>query len=81
MEVIKLKNMNVVFAKDQPEYLQLPAYRSKEGIVNTCWKLSFVERIKLLFTGKIYVSLLTWNKPLQPLKVDTKLLSGEHYRA
>lgn len=65
---IKFPEHNTVFAKDQPEYQPLPAFRneSPQGEVISCWQLSFKERIKILFTGKLWVSLWTFNKPLTP---------------
>ncbi len=60
----------VIYAKDQPEYLQLPALKFDDGLVVSKWKLSFVERIKILFTGNIFLGLLTFNKPLQPIKLS-----------
>lgn len=66
--------VNVIFAKDQPEYLPLPAFKneSTEGEVVTCWQLSFKERLRVLFKGEIWLSLLTFNKPLAPSFITTK---------
>lgn len=46
---------NVLFAKDQPEYLPLPAFKSDspKGEVVTCWKLSILERLRVLIKGEI----------------------------
>lgn len=68
MKPIEFKGQNTIFAKDQPEYQPLPALKLKtpEGDVISCWELSLKERIKLLFTGKLWVSLLSFNKPLTP---------------
>lgn len=68
MKAIEFKEANIVFAKDQPDYLPLPAFKnhSPEGEVVFCQRLSFPERIKILFTGKLWVSLMTFNKPLTP---------------
>lgn len=68
MKPIEFKHQNVVFAKDQPEYQPLPALRidSPQGEVISCWKMGFKERIKVLFTGVIWVSLMSFNKPLTP---------------
>jgi len=74
MEIIKFKECNIVFAEDQPEYLPLPAYMDEEGLVISCWKPSLKERIKILFKGKIYVSMLTFNHPLQPIRLDTEFI-------
>jgi len=68
MKAIEFKEQNIVFAKDQPEYIPLPALKieSPYGEVISCWKLSFKERLEVLFKGKIWLSLVTFNKPLTP---------------
>lgn len=59
---------NVVFAKDQPEYLPLPARREADGTVTTCWAFSWRERLAVLFRGRLFLDVLTFNHPLQPLR-------------
>lgn len=69
MKIVPFPEHNVVFAKDQPEYKQLPAYRCADpetGRIFCCWSLSWRERIRLLFTGRLWHQILTFNKPLQP---------------
>jgi hypothetical protein len=68
MKPIKFAEVNITFAKDQPEYQPLPAFRDPgpEGAVISCWRLSWRERIKLLFTGKLWLSLWSFHKPLTP---------------
>jgi len=61
----------VEFAKSQPEYLTLPAWRGHDGLVVTRWKFSFMERLKILFTGDLWLSIKTFNSPLQPVKLTT----------
>lgn len=74
MKPISFKEQNVVYAENQPEYLPLPAYKvdSPQGQVISCWKLSFRERIRILFTGMLWVSLLSFNRPLTPSFFTTK---------
>jgi len=78
MKPIKFKHQNVEFAKDQPQYRTLPALKldTPEGQVITCWKMSFRERLKVMFSGKVWLSLMTFNKPLTPsiMTVDRKEL-------
>ena len=69
MKIIKMKEQNCTYAENQPEYLPLPAHRSEEGIVTSCWELSDEEMEILLKTKKIYLQVLTFNKPLQPVKM------------
>lgn len=58
---------NIIFAEDQPEYQALPAFHDDNGTVLTCWKISRYERLKILLTGRIYIQVLTFNHPLQPI--------------
>lgn len=79
MKPIEFPEQNVVFAKDQPQYLPLPAFRDSndpEGVVVTCWGLSFLERLRLAVTGKLYFSQMTFGQPLQPQRpsVDSPFL-------
>jgi len=69
MKPIKFKEQNVVFAKNQPPYLPLPAFRDgvHGGRIIHCWKLSVIERIKIFFTGKLWIYVRTFNKP-HPIK-------------
>jgi len=71
MKIIKFKKCNATYAKDQPEYLPLPAHRADDGRVTSCWGLSFWERIQVLVSGRMFLQVLTFNKPLQPLKMST----------
>lgn len=41
------------------------------GNTISCWSLSFWERIRLLFTGKVWVCLLSFHKPLTPSYLTT----------
>lgn len=65
MHPIDFKECNAVFAKDQPQYRPLPAHRHSTGRITTCWRLSFVERLRVLATGKIWWQQLTFGQPLQ----------------
>lgn len=62
----------VTFAKDQPEYNQLPAHRTEDGTVLTRWRLDWRERLRVLFRGDLYVWVKTFNRPLQPLLIETE---------
>ena len=79
MKPIDFKGRNRVFAKDQPEYGQLPAHKTHGGLVTSCWKMSFKERLKVLMTGEVWLQLLTFNQPLQPqlLSVDSPVDEGK----
>jgi len=68
MTPVKFPEVNVTYAENQPEYRPLPGFKnpSPEGEFVFCMGLSIKERIKLLFTGKLWVTLLTFNRPLTP---------------
>lgn len=66
MQPVKFKGYNVIFAEDQPEYQPLPAHKSYSGAVTSCWALTWRERLRLLFTGRLYLSVLAFGGPLQP---------------
>jgi hypothetical protein len=66
MKPVEFPESNTVFAKDQPQYLQLPAHRSNDGVVTSCWELTWKEKFAILVGGKLWLQQLTFNKPLQP---------------
>ena len=66
----EIKDPPILFAKDQPQYQTLPAYKYKDNVIS-CWKLSWKERLRIFFGGRIFVSLKTWNKPLTPSYLST----------
>lgn len=69
MTPIRIKGQNLTLAEGQPEYQPLPAcYQGMpEGRMTSCWKLSVWERLRLLFTGRLYISQLTFGQPPQPI--------------
>lgn len=74
MKPVKFKEQNCTYAENQKEYLPLPAYKNPEpqGHVVSCWNLSFRERVRILFRGRLWLSLMTFHKPLQPIIITTK---------
>lgn len=74
MKPIQFPEANITFGKDQPEYQPLPAFRANtpQGEVVTCWKFTFWERLRILFGGKLWLHLLTFNQPLTPSFMTTK---------
>lgn len=64
--VIKeFKQFEKVLAKDQPEYLPLPVLQVDNFTISR-WKLSFWERLVVLFTGNLYLQQMNFQQPLQP---------------
>lgn len=75
MKLIKFPEQTVIIAEHQPEYLPLPAFQfanDPSGRVAFCWALTWKERLRLLFTGKLWHTVLTFHQPLQPQMLDGK---------
>lgn len=72
MKPIKFEETCVMFAKNQPEYETLPVLIVEDEmgkVFTSCWKLSFWERIRMLFLGKIYLGILGGQPPIM-LSID-----------
>lgn len=59
----------LIIAKDQPEYLPLPANFDGQS-VETKWQLSWRERLRVALFGTFYLTLLTFGHPLQPIRLS-----------
>ena len=84
MKPVEFKEQNIVIAKDQPEYIPLPAHivNETQTRIITVWQMSFFERFRVLFTGRIILSLMTFGKPVQPIHMVTnkwKMLNKEYF--
>lgn len=65
MKNVKFDGCNIVYGEGQPEYV--PLHAQKVGNVTiTCYRLSFKERVKLLFSGLIWFGQTNFDQPLQP---------------
>ncbi len=73
MDPIEFPGHNIVFAKNQPQYRPLPAFRNKNGLVITCWKLTPAEQLRVIETGCIWVSTLTFNHPIHPFLLEVNV--------
>jgi len=59
----------VTFAANQPPYKPLPGVLERDGRLTTRWKLTWRERFKILRTGDLWLQVLTFNRPVQPVKL------------
>lgn len=66
MKPVPFFEQNNVYAENQPQYQPLPVHKTADGEVISCWRLSIFERVRVLFTGRIWFRTLTFNEPLQP---------------
>ena len=62
----KTRELEMTFAKDQPEYRPLPIIKTSDGTVISRWKLTWKERFIILFRGNLFLRQLTFNEALQP---------------
>lgn len=69
MKPLYFKGYNKVYAKDQKPYIPLPVYEDdvQGGRVLHCWKLTLKERIIVLLKGTLWIKVLSFHKPLQPI--------------
>lgn len=65
MTPVEFKQQNAVFAKNQPEYLPLPAHTNDEETIS-CWRLTWWERLKILCIGRLWLRQYNHGRPLQP---------------
>ena len=63
---IKGTAREVILAKDQPEYLPL-AVAISDDYVTSRWRLSFKERVKVLFNGNVFISMMNFKSPPMPI--------------
>lgn len=63
-----------IFGSSQKEYVPLPGLRGQDEyrMVTTRWHLTWQERLRLLVSGDLWVQMLTFGKPLQPIKILTE---------
>jgi hypothetical protein len=70
MKPITFLEGNAVYAENQPCYLPLPAHRTKDGVVTSCWKATVLDRLRIALSGRVYLQIKTFNELLQPCKVS-----------
>ncbi len=74
MRPIEFAGCNVVYGKDQEGVFPLPVCKFEDGEAVSCWKLSWKEVFRIVFRRKIWVSIRTFNKPMQPICVSEEPL-------
>lgn len=74
MRPIDFPESNIIFGKDQPPYAPLPALfiPGERGVLLSCFDLSEDEIAELINTKKLWVTVLTFGQPLQPLMVSVE---------
>ena len=70
MKAVKFDEVNVIYAENQEEYESLPVFKPENdeyGLIVACFELSPDELKSVSENGKIWLSVLTFNNPLQPV--------------
>jgi hypothetical protein len=62
----------VTYAQTQEEYAPLPACRTEDGEVVSCFKPNLLARLAVLFGAKFYLTQLTFNRGLPPIRVSVR---------
>jgi len=62
---IEFSEQTIIWAKNQPPYLPLPAYTNDRETIS-CWKLNWIERIKIILFGKLWLRQMNFGEALQP---------------
>jgi hypothetical protein len=65
MTPIEFPEQTVIWAKDQPPYLPLPAFTSDTETISL-WRLTWLERFHILLTGRLWLRQMNFGKRLQP---------------
>lgn len=84
MKLHQFPECNAVIGVGQDEYQPLPAhldYKNDEtGKVTFCWRLTWRERLRVLWTGELWHEVLTFRKPFQPqkLSVEKPIIYEDH---
>jgi hypothetical protein len=68
MESYNFKEVNLLIAKDQPEYKQLPVFANiSDQSVSFCMVLTEDEILDLFNDRKIWIKVTTFGEALQPI--------------
>lgn len=70
MKPLEFSEQTTVWAKNQPPYLPLPAYTDERETI-TLWGLTWRERLRVLFTGRLWLRQLNFGHALQPQAPST----------
>lgn len=66
MKPAKFKEVNLTYTRPEnmtdEECGSLPVHQHERGIIS-CWKLSFCERVKVIFTGRVWLDVAATRQP------------------
>lgn len=73
MKPIEFEEQNAVYGANQEGVQPLPALKTDDGRVISCWELTDEDFERIVESRKIYVAVQTFHQSLQPLYVTTDL--------
>lgn len=78
MTPIEFPEQTMVWAKNQPPYLPLPAYTNERETISR-WRLTWRERLVVLWRGDLWLRQMNFGGPLQPQapSVESPFVSSE----
>lgn len=71
MKPVAFDGMSSVMGVGQPEYDPLPAYRGEKETLS-CWRLTWRERLTVLFRGNVWVWQMDFGRPTNPLSLQVE---------
>jgi hypothetical protein len=69
---VRFPEANAILAMSQEEYEPLPVYRAPDGQTICAFRLSPSELEEIAKTRTLWISVLTFNKPFQPIGLSTQ---------
>lgn len=65
------------YGMSKPEYqrLHVVKYKSRQGIVVACFGMTWKERFRMFFSGKVWLSVMTFDHKLQPIQLSATPLN------
>jgi hypothetical protein len=71
MKAVDFEEANADIAKNQPQYKTLPSHIDEEvGTITACFELNGDEIKQVRRTKKIWLTMLTFNNPMHPIKLS-----------
>ena len=71
MTPTSFQEVNCVLGANQPQYLPLPVHNWPQGKMTMCFQLTDEERKRIEDTGLLWLTVLTFNQPFQPILLET----------
>lgn len=65
MKPCRFPEQTTTWAENQPPYEPLPAFTNERETI-TLWQLSWIERLWIVLTGRLWLRQLNFGEPLQP---------------